>query len=911
MKHRIILVCVILAVMSLAIGAPAQTFTVLETLNPNANATGSEPVSPLVQGPDSTLYGTASSGGANASGVVFKVQPDGTGFTVIKNFSATDPNTGTNSDGANPWAGLVLSGNTLYGTTVGGGSSSNGAVFSLNTDGSDFTNLYNFTGGKDGGSPYAGLVLAGGTLYGTASGGGISSNGTVFRINTNGGAFSALYSFSGVNDGANPQAGLLLSGRMLYGTAVNGGPWGWGTVFALNTNGSGFTNIYSFDFDHGANPYGGLVLAGSALYGTTENGGSAGWGIVFAINMGNEGITVLQNFTDGSDGGNPFGGLVLSGAMLYGTTESGGGRSPIALGGGTVFGITTNGTGFTVLNSFPAATFAYDPVIQGETNSGGGSPNTGLILSGNTLYGTTVGGGSSQAGMVFKVNTDRSNFAVIENFSSPDGVANPQAGLVVLSNTLYGTTEGAGTSGGGGMVFKVNADGSGFNLIKNFSATDPNTGTNSDGGNPSAELVPASGTLYGTTSEGGSSGFGTIFAVNTNGSGFTNLYSFSGGDDGANPSAGLVLSGNTLYGTAPKGGRSSDGTVFSINVNGSNFSILHSFRGSDGSSPSAGLVLSGSTLYGTTVEGGTNYSGTVFEVNTDGSGFTNLYIFSGVDGSAPYAGLVLSGNTLYGNTESGGANFNGTVFAVNTDGSGFTNLHSFTAAPYSYVTQVSTNSDGIHPVAQLVLSGGLLYGATGSGGLWGSGTLFRINTDGNNFITIYSFSAETLSSTGYSLNRDGANPDGALALSGGTLYGTASDGGSYGAGTVFAFGLPDFMPYANSTTNGLIPLAVQFTAPSVDNNGHPITTWNWNFGDGLSSTSQNPLHTYTNTGTFSPSLVATNNIGVGVPGIGPSITAESLIANNDFEAGSFVGWTTNGDFTYASVGTGPLYLNPT
>lgn len=168
---------------------------------------------------------------------------------------------------------------------------------------------------------------------------------------------------------------------------------------------------------------------------------------------------------------------------------------------------------------------------------------------------------------------------------------------------------------------------------------------------------------------------------------FTTVHNFTGGNDGANPEAGLLFSGNTLYGTASGGGISGNGTVFAINSDGTGFKVLHSFTGdSDGKDPQTGLILSGNTLYGVTTEGGSTDNGTVFAVNTDGKGFTVLHTFTGAfgtntntDGALPMAGLVLSGNTLYGTAGSGGSATNGTVFAVNIDGTGFKVLHDFTA----------------------------------------------------------------------------------------------------------------------------------------------------------------------------------------------------------------------------------------
>jgi uncharacterized repeat protein (TIGR03803 family) len=274
-----------------------------------------------------TLYGTASGGGSAGNGTVFAVNLDGTGFTNLHRFAF--------NDGINPFAGLILSGHTLYGTTSQGGSAGNGAVFALNTDGTGFANLHNFTGGSDGANPYAGLLLSGNTLYGTTSGGGRAGNGAVFALNTDGTGFANLHSFTGGSDGASPYAGLILSGNVLYGTANQGGSAGQGAVFALNTDGTGFTNLHSFiGVSDGANPYAALVLSGNTLYGTATGGGSAGNGAVFALNINGTGFTNLHTFTGRGDGAAPRT-VILSGNTLYGAVSSGG-----SAGDGTVFGLS-------------------------------------------------------------------------------------------------------------------------------------------------------------------------------------------------------------------------------------------------------------------------------------------------------------------------------------------------------------------------------------------------------------------------------------------------------------------------------------------------------------------------------------------------------------------------------------------
>jgi len=158
---------VMTAVLALAVGAGAQTFTVLKTFNPHINVTGQHPVGTLVQGPDGTLYGVTTDGGAGGAGVVFRVQTNGTAFTVIKSFPLVNVATGTNVDGATPEAGLVLSGGTLFGTTSMGGSGGSGTVFSLSTNGNNFTVLKSFSAlnsstNSDGADPEAALIVSNG-----------------------------------------------------------------------------------------------------------------------------------------------------------------------------------------------------------------------------------------------------------------------------------------------------------------------------------------------------------------------------------------------------------------------------------------------------------------------------------------------------------------------------------------------------------------------------------------------------------------------------------------------------------------------------------------------------------------------------------------------------------------------------
>jgi uncharacterized repeat protein (TIGR03803 family) len=364
--------------------AQTQTYTVLHTFT---GPDGATPEAGLIADPAGNLYGTTSFGGESNNGTVFKLSDNG--LTGLCSFAA-GPNRGQ------PQAGLMRDpAGSLYGTAKFG-NAGGGTVFKLDAAGA-YTVLHDFPGkGADGRFPLAGLIRdSAGNLYGTTAAGGVSSDGTVFKLDKTG--ETVLYSFTGGADGRHPRAGVIQdSAGNLYGTTVLGGRAGVGEVFKLDAAGT-YARLYSFrDGAGGSEPAAALIQDSAGnLYGTAAGGGASYAGVVFKMDAaGTE--TTLYTFTGGTDGGNPEAVLVPDSAgNLYGTTCNGG-QGTGNLGFGVVFRLDTAGTE-TVLYAF---TGGVD----------GAHPLAGLFRdpAGN-LYGTTSAGGiknstcPSGCGVVFKI----------------------------------------------------------------------------------------------------------------------------------------------------------------------------------------------------------------------------------------------------------------------------------------------------------------------------------------------------------------------------------------------------------------------------------------------------------------------------------------------------------------------------
>jgi uncharacterized repeat protein (TIGR03803 family) len=364
------------------------------------------------------LFGTTANTTSKGPGfgTIFQIMPSGAGYAIDHFFA------GAPTDGADPQNNaMTLVGDFLYGTTLAGGENDSGAIFSISDNGlsSSYSTplLYNFTtppAKNSGDQPYGNFVAIGSVLYGITSQGGLNgggpADGTIFTFDTSTGTYKRLYSFNGAH-GFDPHGQLILdpNGKTFYGMTHAGGSADAGVVFSFSYTCS-----------------------------TSKSAGKckAKYKVLHSFSCPNNGFPMCIN---GSGASPDHGTLVQNGSTLFGLTTEGG-----KYGNGVLFSIQTTGQHFTIQHSF------------GNTNSNDGSnPQGSLLLNGTTLYGTTRLGGNKGKGSVFQINTDGTNYDRIWDFQDAPDAQKPIDNVILLDNTLYGTTEVGGQCGNGAIFSLV------------------------------------------------------------------------------------------------------------------------------------------------------------------------------------------------------------------------------------------------------------------------------------------------------------------------------------------------------------------------------------------------------------------------------------------------------------------------
>lgn len=403
-------------------------------------------------------------------------------------------------------------------------------IVSVSALGADII-LHDFSGGSDGGYPgdtaltvfttpaqtfpFGTEIPAVTALYGVAGA-------NIFSIQANGTSYSVVASLSNFPTPGYFSGGVVVRAETspLYRGAAphyygvsNGGGFGFrvqgSRVYSLPATfgSSSALHIFAGSPGDGAVPLGRLTLVDATLYGITVSGGanippgySSGVGTLYKVGLDGSGYQILHQFGAEGDGQQPEGSLTFAEGSLYGTTPYGGAlqhSGTFSFGSsGSIFKIGTDGSGYTLLHSFPA------------DGSEGSRPTGSVLLDGGRIYGMTRDGGTHNAGTVFSMAEDGSNFSILRSFSggATDGSLPWVGGLTKVGGKLFGTTL-AGGVGDLGTVFEINTDGTDFALLHSF------TGGTTDGAQPMGTLTYLDGTLFGVANIGGAAGYGTIFAV--------------------------------------------------------------------------------------------------------------------------------------------------------------------------------------------------------------------------------------------------------------------------------------------------------------------------------------------------------------------------------------------------------------
>ena len=697
---------------------------------------------------------------------------------------------------------------TVADTVTGAVSSETQAVTLLPAT---LTTLVSFTGSNGETPSFEDLTLdAAGNLYGTTKQGGNAGAGTVFELVKGTSTVTTLASFN-YDNGSNPYAGLTIDAAgNLYGTTEEDGVAfvNDGTVFEVAKGSGTITTLVGFIGSNGAHPYAGLTSdAAGNLYSTTEAGGSANDGTVFELAKGSGSVTTLASFT-GSNGAFPYAGLTADAAgNLYGTTFLGG-----SAGGGTIFELVKGTSTLTTLASF--------------TGSDGADPYSGLTVdAAGNLYGTTNGGGSAYDGTVFELANGSGTITTLVSFTGSNG-ARPYAGLTLdAAGNLYGTTS-AGGSANDGTVFEVAKGTSTVTTLISF--------TGSNGADPIGGLTAdAAGNLYGTTSAGGSAGYGTAFELS--GSGFVvapavtlasspnadnahtavlgSATAAASGDvltvtltsdaDFANGSSLVLSNGSLVYtpGLVTAAEVGSDTLAYTITdtVTGAVTTEAQAVTLGAGPAPVVTFASKPSAANGVTATLGTAVAGfgsDALSVNlTSDADFATGSTLALTNGSLIYTpGLVTAAKV--------GSDAVSYTVTDTVTGAVTTETQAVTLSPATLTTLANFNgSDGANPFAGVTVDpAGILYGTTRGGGDFDYGTVFEFDAKTQSLSSLVQFG-----------DVSGAFADGRLATdAAGNLYSTTNGGGYAFDGTAFELSpanktFNSLLTFNGSSTSGALP----------------------------------------------------------------------------------------------------------
>lgn len=658
------------------------------------------------------ILGLAKSGGEKGGGVVYSVDINSKELTTLKNFEAP-----ANS----PEELTELPNGYLYGVTCYGGINDYGVVYRIKPDGTDYSILHQFTK-IEGTHPRCKLLFASnGLLYGTTTKGGLKEeHGSIFTIAPDGSNFKKLIDMD-VSSGNFDYNESLIEGLdgLLYGCAGRGGKYGIGTIFKMGKDGSGFTKIYDFTVSGGGVPEAGLLqLSDGTLYGTTGRGGNNEIGTIFKINPDGSNYKSIYHFT-ALTGIFTIGSLSqLTDGRIIGVTLLGG-----LYFDGLIFTIKPDGSSFSVIYNFNGASGRYHPssavkeidgYIYGAASGAyklkiDGSDFQKIVAPGHIL--STYG--DSQILIlsplqIFKITNDQSTS--IFNFNFQKNVYYPSQIIQSSSSasTVYGLTDGGLYDRG--AIFKI--DDTGYKTIYNFKDYTPTT-----------NLLYTNNYIYGLAHYVDDTGYTNeiIFRLNTDGSAFTVIKTFL---HSANiQSGGFISALNKLFILD----RQHTPKIYSMNLDGSDFKELHTFTQAEGR-PRSHLIEIDGFLYGTTGQNDTNTKTTLYRMDINGNNFSVVYNFLPLD---EYHSHLHKGPDGFIYWKRGSFDtYSGALCRVKTDGTQYSVIHNFDKEHGSPIEEFTNDEGYIYGVNNLPDS------------VANSGILYNYNIKENNFDPFYTFESD-------------------------------------------------------------------------------------------------------------------------------------------------------------------------
>lgn len=341
----------------------------------------------------------------------------------------------------------------------------------------------------------------------------------------------------------------------LYGTSAQGGDYGYGTIFSFDPETETFTILKSFNNNEGETPVAALSYYNNKLYSVASYGGANNSGSLFSINLDGSGYTQLYDFTNAEP---QVDDLVIVNDKFYGTAAAGGTNNL-----GQIFSINPDGTGYTTLHSFAGGL------------SDGDTPWSGLTYANNKLYGNTHDGGTNDKGVIFSIDLDGTDYAVIAHFSA--GFGQPESKMIEHEGTLYGSLITNGDYGTGAL-YKIDVDGTDFT---EFSSFDCNVADSLC--YPEGSFLVINDLFYGLSSYG-ENGYATIYTFDMNTNTATVLDEFKY-DNIFYPywHTGLIEFGGKLWGTADNGGPTDDGGIFAYTLPDTSAPVIQSISPTSGS----------------------------------------------------------------------------------------------------------------------------------------------------------------------------------------------------------------------------------------------------------------------------------------------------------------------------------------